>query len=84
MRRIVLAVTACALLGACTASTQSRVMLDALTQDCAAGNRDSCAAVPAQQAQVTAEAQANTNTAVGASVAALGTLGAVIAAARHR
>ena len=82
MRRLMLAATASSvLLSGCAASTQSRVMLDALIQDCNAGNRDSCAQVPAAQQQVAAEQQANTNTAaaVGVGAVLLGGLAAIAA-----
>ncbi len=82
MRKLMLAATASSvLLSGCAASTQSRVMLDALVQDCNAGNRDSCAQVPGVQQQVVAEQQANTNTAaaVGLGAVLLGGLVAIAA-----
>jgi len=81
MRRLMLAATASSmLLSGCAASTQSRVMLDALVQDCNAGNRDSCAQVPGVQQQVAAEQQANTNTAAAVGIGAL-LLGGLVAIA---
>jgi hypothetical protein len=85
MRRLMLAATASSmLLSGCAASTQSRVMLDALVQDCNAGNRDSCVQVPGVQQQVAAEQQANTNTAaaVGIGAVLLGGLLAIAATGR--
>lgn len=82
MRRFLLVATALStLLGGCAASTQSRVMLDALVQDCNAGNPDSCAQIPYAQQQVMAEKQANTNTAaaVGIGAVLLGGLAAIAA-----
>jgi uncharacterized protein YceK len=79
MRNLRIVLAAGLLVSGC-ASQHSRVMLDALTQDCQAGNQDSCAQVPAQQAAVAAEQQQNATTALEilGAAAAIGGTAAII------